>query len=318
MILATQYDDVNIAYFEMQYIKKHYVRQEETRNGRALVFSGPVCVSHTMPYRRVLFDPIRDANPFFHYMEAIWMLAGSENVDFPSRFAKQIRQYSDDGVVLYGAYGHRWRHSFGVDQIDEVIEKFKKDPFTRRAVIGMYDPTYDTEYSGKDMPCNTHIYFRNEDNRLNMTVCNRSNDLVWGMLGANVVHFSVLMEYIAEALNMTMGTYHQFTNNLHVYDGWQDRYYANPDPFYTHHGALPRIPFGPESLDWKEAADFVENEDITGMKSPILVRNAWPMMQAWDAHKEGDDPLARHYATHIYDGDWQKACIEWLDRRVLK
>ena len=126
MILATQYDDVNIAYFEMQYIKKHYVRQEETRNGRALVFQGPVVVSHIMPYRRVLFDPIRDANPFFHYMEAIWMLAGSQNVDFPSRFAKQIRQYSDDNVTLHGAYGYRWRHHFEVDQIDEVIEKFRK------------------------------------------------------------------------------------------------------------------------------------------------------------------------------------------------
>jgi thymidylate synthase len=319
MILATQYDDVNLAYYELQYTKKHHVRREETRNGPALVFQTPVCVTHVMPYRRVLFDPIRDANPFFHYMEAIWMLAGSENVDFPSKFAKQIRQYSDDGVRLYGAYGHRWRHAFDVDQIDEVIEKFKKDPFTRRAVISMYDPIYDTNYSGKDLPCNTHIYFRNMYGRLDMTVCNRSNDLVWGMLGANMVHFSVLMEYIAEALNMTMGAYHQFTNNLHVYDGWQDRYYHEVDPFYKEQGALPRIPFGPDSLDWSEAAEFVEYGEVDmNLKSPILQQNAFPMLQAWNAHKEGDDPLARHYAEKIYDGDWSKACIEWLDRRVLK
>jgi hypothetical protein len=316
--LSVQYDDVNKAYFELQYVKKHHVIREETRNGPALVFQGPVLVSHVMPYRRVLFDPIRDANPFFHYMEAIWMLAGSDNVDWPSKFAKNIKNYSDDGVHLHGAYGYRWRSAWEYDQVDEVIHKFKKDQHTRRAVIAMYDPYCDGQYEGKDLPCNTHLYFRNQDGRLDMTVCNRSNDLVWGMLGANIVHFSVLQEYIAGSIPMEIGSFHQFTNNLHVYEGWEDRFAATPDIWYKNYGHVARIPFSDNTLDWKEAAQFCEYGDAGNMRSKILTQNADPMVKAWEAYKDQDDPLAMHYASKIYDADWRRACTEWLDRRILK
>jgi hypothetical protein len=265
----------------------------------------------------VLFDPIRDANPFFHFMEAIWMLAGDQNVAFPAKYASQIKQYSDDGVLLNGAYGWRWRKLFDFDQIEEVVDKFKRDPNTRRAVISMYDPDFDGQYFGKDLPCNTHLYFRNASGRLDMTVCNRSNDLVWGMLGSNIVTFSVLQEYIANSIGMPVGALHQFTNNLHVYEGWEDRYFAVPDLWYGSQGHIPRIPFSEESLIWQEAEAFVEDGPIPEINCSILTRVASPMWHAWEAHKEGDDPLAFHYCSSIYNEDWKRACTQWLERRII-
>ena len=50
-----------------------------------------------------------------------------------------------------------------------------------------------------------------------MTVCNRSNDLIWGCCGANAVHMSYLQEYVASMVNVKVGTYTQFTQNLHAY-----------------------------------------------------------------------------------------------------
>jgi hypothetical protein len=147
-----------------------------SRNGTVLVAPGPVLTVYNRPWERVMFSSLRDANPFFHFMEAIWMLSGANNVDFPAYFASNIRNYSDDGVTMHGAYGHRWRHHFGFDQIDEVIKLLKNDFSTRRAVLNMWNPKADLviQDGAKDLPCNTQVYFRGRGDYLDMTVCNRS------------------------------------------------------------------------------------------------------------------------------------------------
>ena len=44
--------------------------KEDSRNGPVVVAPGPVLTRYTHPTQRVLFSPLRDANPFFHIMEA--------------------------------------------------------------------------------------------------------------------------------------------------------------------------------------------------------------------------------------------------------
>lgn len=317
MFTAT-FHDVNEAYTELQIAAKVLGNWEETRNGEALVFQGPVLIAHASPYRRVLFDAVRDANPFFHYMEAIWMLTGSEEVDFPAYFAKNIRNYSDDGTTLHGAYGYRWRDHFDFDQLDVVIEELKRNPNTRRAVLTMWDPVSDLGRNSKDLPCNTHIYFAIRNGQLNMTVCNRSNDLVWGMLGANMVHMSILQEYVAGAVNVDVGTYYQFTNNLHVYKGWEDKFDRAPVRWYTANPGFPRWAFNPTNFNLAEAERFViealDPEFSAPFSSRIIARNAEPMLLSYRAYKSGNHDLAEHHAKNIYDADWQVACLRWLAR----
>lgn len=318
--LARSFHDVNEAYSDLQIVKHHYTTWEDTRNGKALTFTSPVLITHTTPYRRVLFDPKRDANPFFHYMEAVWMLAGAENVDFPAHFAKNIRNYSDDGITLRGAYGYRWRRAFEVDQLEELIYQLQKDKNTRRAVLAMWDPHLDLMIESKDKPCNTHAYFRVQNNALHLTVCNRSNDLVWGMLGANIVHMSILQEYVASSLGIVAGNYYQFTNNLHVYEGWdgEDKWERYPSRWYYDNPMYPCWRFGPGTFDLDEAERFVEMRLDTDepYRCRILRDNAEPMLLSWNAHKDGDDHLALHYAKKIRDLDWSVACQAWLERRM--
>jgi thymidylate synthase len=314
------YQDINQAYAEMQQVKGEFTDWEETRNGRALAFQYPVLLHALSPQYRVLFCPFRDANPFFHYMEAIWMLSGSENVDFPSYFAKNIRQYSDDGITLHGAYGYRWREAFEVDQIESVIHMLRTEPQSRRMVISMWDPHLDLEVNSKDLPCNTQLYFRVIQGALSMTVLNRSNDLVWGMLGANFVHFSILLEYMAEAAELEMGPMYQFTNNLHVYEGWETQDKFGPaSNWYRNNPTIKRWLFGPTNLDIDEAKDFVENwkeySDSTVPKCRILRDNAAPMLLAYNEYKDGNIDKALHYAERIHDDDWKEACWQWLMRR---
>lgn len=314
--LVRTYNDVNEAYFELQYTKRHYTSWEETRNGIALVWQVPVLVCNAAPYRRVLFDPIRNANPFLHYMEAIWMLAGSNDAHFLVRFSQQFREYSDNGSTLHGAYGHRWRSHFGQDQIDSVIHQLKKNPSSRRIVLSMWDPRVDMESFSKDLPCNTHIYFRVVDRKLTMTVCNRSNDLVWGMMGANIVHMSILQEYIANSVQMEPGPLYQFTNNLHVYKGWEHKWREPWDHWYELNPMCRRHKFSPVNLDIDEAERFLDEGVHANFpyRSRILRDNAIPMFDAWLTYKNNDLPLAKHIASRIYDDDWKHACVEWLTR----
>ena len=50
-----------------------------------------------------------------------------------------------------------------------------------------------------------------------MTVCCRSNDIIWGTYGTNAVHFSMLQEYLAARLNAQLGVYRHISDSFHAY-----------------------------------------------------------------------------------------------------
>lgn len=299
---------------------------EQSRNGPVVCLREPACITYTCPEERVLFWPERDANPFFHFMESLWMLAGRNDLAWPAYFNSKFSGYSDDGYSLNGAYGNRWRNHFQQDQLLNVIELLKKDPTSRRAVIGMWDPKTDgAPYnSSLDLPCNTHIYFRVVEDRLDMTVCNRSNDLIWGACGSNVVHFSMLQELIARSLVLSVGYYHQITNNLHIYKdvpnyelymGESVRVYSP----YTDDKVSPypmmRVPL----MAWMEDLKMFMHDPLntSGYYDPFFRDVAVPMFKAWEArkHKTGD---GMEYTKLIAAKDWQLACAEWIERREAK
>lgn len=189
----------------------------DTRNGLVKSLPGVSTITYQNPRHRVLFSPERDANPFFHVAESLWMLAGRDDLEYVEYFAKNMASFSSNGRTLHGAYGQRW---YRYDQIQTVIEQLRSNPDSRRVVLSMWDAVIDladTPENAKDKPCNLMVLFEIRKGRLNMTVFNRSNDAVWGTFGANAVHFSFLQEYIACSVGVEVGVYNQVSNNLHLY-----------------------------------------------------------------------------------------------------
>jgi len=129
----------------------------ESRNGMAVALKEPLFLEIESPTERVLFDPLRNCNPFFHVMEGLWMLAGRKDVEGVAKFNSNMRTYSDDGVSFNAAYGHRWRNHFGYDQISVVCDMLKNNPQDRRAVISMWDANQDLGSKSLDIPCNISI-----------------------------------------------------------------------------------------------------------------------------------------------------------------
>lgn len=196
----------------------------DSRNGPVLRFPFPVCLAWRNPRRRLSTSSVRDANPFFHLFETMWMFAGLDTLEPLLLFNKGMAQYSDDGKKLRGtAYGHRWRKKWG-DQLLNIITRLQDNPMDRRIVMSMWDPVEIFQMEGKDFACNLQVMFScrkvsntNDKLMLDMTVTNRSNDIVYGAIGSNVFHFSMLHEYIAAHAKLDVGTYYQISNNLHLY-----------------------------------------------------------------------------------------------------
>lgn len=304
-----------------------------SRNGPVWKFTTPVTTVWAPGADIVSGWDVRNANPFFHLMEALWMLAGRQDLAFVSKYASNMVQYSDDGGVTQpGAYGFRWRNRFDADQLEGVITELAKDPTSRRVVLSMWDPYGDpgaAAAGSKDVPCNTHAYFDLSGGTLDMTVCCRSNDIVWGAYGSNVVHFSLLQEYVAVALKVRSGRYYQMSNNLHAYverpdvanimERAEDMRFFFPILEGVHREPLFSEPWQREYFD----VELRENLDgLTGNSGIVFLDHvARPMQQAWALHKQGDT-LAAIALLGAVPVDWMCAGRSWLarahERKVLK
>lgn len=294
-----------------------------SRGLKTIEYPMPVCTTYTYPRERVLFSPVRDANPFFHFMESLWILAGRNDVKWLSQFNSRIHEFSDDGKVFHAAYGYRMKN--GIDQISMVIDILNTHPDTRQAVIAIWDPVKDLGIKSKDIPCNDLIFFKIRNGRLNMTVCCRSNDMLWGAYGANVVQFSTLQEYIACNLNIKVGVYRQISDSFHVYvDGpggklWNK--YTNRETtdidLYEEFDVYPYPSMMTNPRVWDiELNVFLENPLFQSFKETYFRDVAKPMYRAWVQYKSGDIPKAVDIADTIAAEDWQIACSQWLKRRV--
>lgn len=320
---------------EALYRLRKAAKPRDSRNGPVLKFPEPVSLVYEKPQERVIFWEARDANPFFHLAECLWMMSGRNDIAFLTNFAKQIGEYSDDGTTMNGAYGYRWRHYFGMDQMRTVAAALRKNPDCRRQVVAMWDAEHDLGLQSKDLPCNTHIYFSVNEGALDMMVCNRSNDLVWGATGANAVHFSFMQEWMASAVGVEIGKYWQVSNNMHLYteqhsellealDGKEANGFASsPDsksPYFVWEAIKPFPIISVDHEVWLQDLDMYLNEGVVmGLREPFFRRVVHPMFMAHRAWKTGlgipryDDAI--EILKQCQASDWQLAGIEWIDRR---
>lgn len=313
----------------------------DSRNGPVKVFPGPVSTEYKYPDQRVLFYPERDANPYFHFMESLWMLSGRRDVEFPARFASNIANYSDDGVNFHGAYGYRWRNHFAerehshdgisrevgvVDQLYTIAGLLKENNEDRRVVLQMWDTESDLGMEGKDFPCNLIATFRiNPYGKLDMTVFNRSNDIIWGAYGANAVHFSMLQEVMAAWIGVPIGSYHQISTNFHGYKNILAKHEGliNHAPGHDPYSLGEVVPYPVVNTpidEWFQDLDmFMSEGAIIGLRDPFFKKVAVPMLLSWNCWKDREDPghmqKAMMNADRIIAQDWRRACMEWLERR---
>jgi thymidylate synthase len=336
---------------------------EGSRNGPVLRVPEPVTTVYARPCERVLLaHPWRDANPFFHLIESLWMLAGRETLRDLTPYVKRMADFSDDGGVTQpGAYGKRWRDWFAdghlydpskepdnvalMDQLNWVVHRLRNNSTDRRTVIQMWDPAVDAlaaDKGGKDVPCNiTALPYVSSGNRLHLTILCRSNDIIWGAYGANAVHFSVLLEYLAGRIGLPVGTMTQVSNNWHAYLETMPtgRILGLQDP-YNHYAEM--VPYGLFEPNNAEDADIMRfdndnrerimREDLliffehgaveaaTKARWPFIRHVAVPMALAHQHWRRGRGPERYRGALEILERcrapDWRMAATDWIKHRA--
>ena len=320
--------DIPTMYSELMILMFMCGEEEDSRNGKVLTLQQPLTVTVADPTMRQLTDPVRHANPFFHVMEFIWMMSGSDRPDWITQFNSRFHEYADTnnpgGVpIIHGAYGHRWREHFNTDQLFEAVRMLVCDPESRRVVLSMWDANVDLGTEHNDLPCNTHIYLRIVREKLEMTVCNRSNDVIWGMTGANAVHMTMLQELLALELGYEIGCYRVFTNNAHIYTELPrvDRMLATRYPTYQSYEENEHTPL---LTDREHLHHFISDsvEFVRGRRDNFrcgwFEKVAYPMREIYLSRRAvgGDEPHKWLRACEqIEDDRWRLACIAWLQQK---
>lgn len=106
------------------------------------------------------------------------------------------------------------------------LESLKQDKDTRQAILRFSLPEH--QWMGnKDQTCTLHGIFMIRDNKLNLTINMRSNDLTLGLV-YDLPWFISLIHKMRDELKDTypdleIGSYTHYVHNLHIYDRDEDK-----------------------------------------------------------------------------------------------
>lgn len=339
------YRDVNVALLDLM---QHVLDGPEngSRNGtvKEITHTGITLLD---PTQRETLIGERNVNIAAQIAEAMWVLAGRNDIEFLEHYLPRARDFSDDGKTWRAGYGPRLRSWMShhptnpgpspIDQLEYVIETLRADPLSRQAVISLWDPAVDTT-PGKDRACNNWLTFTSRLGKLDLHVGIRSNDLMWGWSGINAFEWSVLQEIVAEMLGIQVGALHFSVTSLHLYapywakasriasqkETWKDEICALQES--------PRFDSSAVRFDSVEGIDLlldrwftIEREIREGDRAAIAIdveEFPEPMMRSWLRILQwwwtGDHgylkPLAGtrlEYATHVAVQPPQR--VHWSD-----
>ena len=153
------------------------------------------------------------------YAEAEWQwyLSGDRNVkklgEIYGKVPEIWSRMTDEKGNVNSNYGWQWIRG---RQLDKIINKLKNQPTTRHAAISIYDGKEIVDYEN-DTPCTYAVQFTILDNKLNMCVVMRSNDLWYGFCNDQYC-FSNLQALVAHEIDKEIGEYYHFAHNLHLYN----------------------------------------------------------------------------------------------------
>jgi len=173
----------------------------------------------------------RGTVPGIGAVEACQLLAGVTIPDLVISVGPQFANYAEDNGLFHGAYGPRT-----AGQYDMIIDRLMQDPDTRQAVVTIWNPQLDLQERKRDYPCTILHQFRIRNNKLNMSVYMRSND-VWLGAAYDFFQFTRVQIAMASVLGIEPGTYNHHVGSLHIYE----QHYASADKL-AHALHSPTIP----------------------------------------------------------------------------
>ena len=189
------------------------------------------------PRSRLLGSASRAANYGFAVGEFLWYWQGKKDLSTMSYYNKRMNSFSNDGHTLNSAYGYRLKKRFffanetapgqGHTQWETTKRTLLEDQSSRRAVMSINQPEDEVAamsgHGSKDVPCTLSLQFFIRNNKLDLHVHMRSNDVMWG-LTYDLFSFTLFQECMLLELkdaglkDLSLGRYYHSAGSMHLYE----------------------------------------------------------------------------------------------------
>ncbi len=153
--------------------------------------------------------------------ELLWFLKGDTNIKYLQDNNVRIwNEWADENGNLGPVYGAQWRHwkcvdGRTIDQIKNVIEGIKNDPFGRRHIVSAWNVGEIDKMALP--PCHSFFQFYVTSNKyLNCQLYQRSGDLFLGV-PFNIASYALLTYMVAQVCDLKPGTFVHTLGDAHIY-----------------------------------------------------------------------------------------------------
>ncbi|MFH1713111.1 MAG: thymidylate synthase [Candidatus Jacksonbacteria bacterium] len=201
--------------------------------------------------------------------ELLWFLSGETHI----RNLRKKTKIWDDWTSpqknwslgrTYGAQWVKWeqylkkpnsnqykiRH---INQIQDIIDRLKNDPYSRRMVISAWNPAdferpkNDPKRTVQPSACHTlFMFYVTPDRKLCCHLTQRSGDVMLG-IPFNIASYATLTQMLAQECGLKLGEFSHYINDCHIYenhiDGASEQLTRKPYP-------LPRLKIAKKPF-WK-------------------------------------------------------------------
>ena len=165
--------------------------------------------------------------------ELLWFLEGSRDerrlaeITHGTRSASKKTIWTDNAMSKYWlpnaefigdlgrVYGVQWRDFGGVDQVVELINGIKKDPYGRRHILTAWNPAQLDQMALPPCHCFAQFYVT-ADGKLSCQMYQRSCDLFLGV-PFNIASYSLLTHMIAQVCGLEAGEFVHVLGDAHIY-----------------------------------------------------------------------------------------------------
>lgn len=152
-------------------------------------------------------NEVRNLSYRFMIAEWLWIQAGLEDVASLAQYNSIMKQFSDDGEILNGAYGPRlgsqWKY---------IIDALQQEG-SRQAVSTIWTAN---PRPSKDIPCTISIQWLVRDDKLHSTINMRSSD-AWLGLPYDYFSFSQICNWLSCCIGLQVGSITLNLASSHLY-----------------------------------------------------------------------------------------------------
>jgi thymidylate synthase len=167
-------------------------------------------------------------------------------------------------------YGVQWRDFGGVDQLLQLVEGIKKDPYGRRHILTAWNPGQLDQMALPPCHCFAQFYV-SADNKLSCQMYQRSCDMFLGV-PFNIASYSLLTHMVAQVCGLGVGEFVHVLGDAHIYlnhiDQVNEQLKREPLP-------APQLWINPDVRDITKFTmeDFKLNgyESYASIKAPMAV-----------------------------------------------